>query len=95
MPRGNLSGVDQCLRRNRGGEGGKLHGVSEIGEPLNETLFLLLLVAAMDVVGAEILMHGSVLEHVVDGREDRRGDRLKAEYDGLMARGIGESQARP
>ena len=37
------------------------------------------LVALVEVVGAEILIHGSILQHVIDGREDGRSngyDRL-------------------
>src|ERR1700746_2234098 len=37
-------------------------------------MFLLVLVAPLEVIGAEVLIRLSLLEHVVDGGEDRGGD---------------------
>ena len=37
-------------------------------------MFLLVLVAALEVIGPKVLISLSVLEHVVDGSEDRGGD---------------------
>src|SRR5215510_13547308 len=38
-------------------------------------MFLLVLVAALEVIGAEVEIHLSLLQHVVDGGEDRGSDR--------------------
>ena len=50
-------------------------GVAEVGEPADEPPGLGLLGAPIEVVGAEVLVGGAVLEHVVGGGQDRGGDR--------------------
>src|SRR6516162_7806813 len=52
----------------------ELHSVPEVGQSFDEAVLLPFLVAGIEVVGAEVLVHRSVLEHVIDGREDRGGD---------------------
>ena len=55
-------------------QGGELHLVAHISQPLDKSIFLSLLAAAVEVVGAKIQIHGSVFEHVIDGREDGSGN---------------------
>src|ERR1700730_12239911 len=57
------------------GEGSERNGVPEVGQALNEAMGLLLLGATVEVIGAEVLICGSVLEHVIDGGEEGSGDR--------------------
>ena len=45
-----------------------------VSQSFDEAVFLPLLGTGVEVVGAEVLIHGSVLEHVIDGREDRSRD---------------------
>ena len=57
------------------GKGRELDGVPEVGQSLNEAALLPFFGAGIEVAGAEVLVHRSVFEHVIDGREDRGGDR--------------------
>src|ERR1700737_3650774 len=73
---------ERAQRRTRGrpsaplvGEGSERNGVPEVGQALNEAMGLLLLGATVEVIGAEVLICGSVLEHVIDGGEEGSGDR--------------------
>src|SRR5262249_32299481 len=56
------------------------NGVAQVSQALDESVFLLLLGSSIEVICAELLVEGSVLEHVIDGREDRRRDG----QDGLL-----------
>src|SRR4030095_10285067 len=53
------------------GERDEFHSIPEIGQALDEAVFLPFLGAGIEVVGAEVLIHRSVLEHMVDGAEHR------------------------
>src|SRR5262249_29875830 len=53
------------------GKGCELHRVPEVSKAFKETVLLPFLGVGIEVVGTEVLIHRSVLEHVIDGREDR------------------------
>src|SRR5262245_49042545 len=55
--------------------GGDLDGATEVFQPGDETADLAALGAAVEVVGAEVVIERSMFEHVVDGRENGGGDR--------------------
>ena len=50
-------------------------GVAKILQTPDKALGLRGLGAAVEVTGAEILVEGAVLEHVIDGGQDRGGER--------------------
>src|SRR5262245_35826321 len=52
------------------GKGCELHSVPEVSKAFDETVLLPFLGVGIEVVGTEVLIHRSVLEHVIDGRED-------------------------
>ena len=56
------------------GCGGELNGEPQVGKPLNEAAGGGGLVSAVEVVGAEVLVERSVLEHVIDGAQEGSGD---------------------
>src|SRR6516164_9398586 len=61
------------------GKWSQFDGIPELSQTFNEAVLLLLLGTAIEVVRTKIVKHGSVLEHVIDGREDgsrHRYDRL-------------------
>jgi len=51
-----------------------LHLITELCQSFNQAVFLPILGAAIEVAGAEIQIHRSVFEHLVDGRENGGGD---------------------
>src|SRR5262245_43123168 len=71
---GTLKRNDPSADATLASERDEFHSIPEIGQALDEAVFLPLLAACIEVVGAEVLVHGSVLEHVIDGGEDRGGD---------------------
>src|SRR5882724_13702227 len=56
------------------GERVDLDMITEVCELFDETVGLGLFRAAIEVVGAKILIEGPVFEHVIDGGEHRGGD---------------------
>src|SRR5215468_4749558 len=50
---------------------GQFHSKPEVSQAFDEAVPLLLLGAGIEVVGAEVLVRGSVLQRVIDGREAR------------------------
>ena len=76
-----------CHKHRSGGERGQCHSVAEISQSFYQTLFLLGGRAAIEVIAAEVLVHRSILEHVIDGGEHRgrdREDRLLVATASLM-----------
>jgi len=66
-----------CWRRHRHGSGGErldLDSVAKVGQTFDQAVFLLVGGTAIEVIAAEVLVHRPVLEHVVDGGEDRGCD---------------------
>ena len=57
-----------------GGEGLDLHSVAKVSQAFDQASFLLVVGATIEVTGAKVLIHGPVLEHVIDGRKDGGGD---------------------
>src|SRR5215472_10692739 len=53
------------------GKGCERHRVPEVSKAFEETVLLPFLGVGIEVVGTEVLIHRSVLEHVIDGREER------------------------
>src|SRR6516164_5928234 len=49
----------------------QFHSIPEVSQAFDEAVPLLFLGAGIEVVGAEVLVRGSVLQRVIDGREDR------------------------
>jgi hypothetical protein len=47
-----------------------LYSVSEICQALDRRVLLRVLGSPIELIATEILLHRSVLEHMVDGRED-------------------------
>src|SRR5271157_5949734 len=50
-----------------GGERLDLHRVAKIGQAFDQAVFLLVGGTAIEVIGAKVLVHRPILEHVVDG----------------------------
>ena len=55
--------------RSSDGKGVDLYGISKICQALDQPVLLLVLGSSIEVIATEILIHRSVLEHMVDGRE--------------------------
>src|SRR6202451_4230501 len=51
-----------------------LDGVAKVSQAFDQVCFLLVGRTAIEVIGAEVLVHRPVLEHVVDGGKDRGDD---------------------
>src|SRR5258707_15772169 len=64
----------RCHKRGSGGERLEFDGVSEVCQGFDQACFLPVCGTTIAVIGAEILIHRAVLEHVVDGGEDGGGD---------------------
>src|SRR5258708_34921297 len=64
----------RCHKRGSGGERLEFDGVSEVCQAFDQACFLPVCGTTIEVIGAEILIHRAVLEHVVDGGEDGGGD---------------------
>jgi hypothetical protein len=50
----------------RGGDRLDLHRVAKVGQAFDQAIFLLVGGTAIEVIGAEVLVHRPILEHVVD-----------------------------
>src|SRR5512144_1465729 len=77
-----------CLTRNKSGRLGERRDVDRDAEVLgacDEASGLRLLGSLVEVAGAEILVFGAVLEHVVGSRQHRGGDRA----DGFLGAATG------
>ena len=62
--------------------------VAELGDLADEAADFRLGTSAVEIIGAEVLVDGSVAEHVIDGGEDRGGhgaDRLLRAASGFEA----------
>src|SRR6516162_3629381 len=57
-----------------GGEDFELHHVTKVSQAFDQASFLLVVRAAVKMFATEVLIHRSILKHVVDGREDRGCD---------------------
>src|SRR5262249_52738560 len=53
------------------GKGCEFHSIPEVGKAFEETVLLPFFGVGIEVVGTEVLIHRSVPQHVIDGREDR------------------------
>ena len=62
-------------------DGSDLDGKSEILQAGNEAMDLLSLTPFVEVMGAEVLIEGSGLQHLIGGREDRGGDPATRLFD--------------
>ena len=56
-------------RHDSGGDRREFCGVAEFGQTLDQALLLDLVGAPIEIVAAKVLVHRSILEHVIDGGE--------------------------
>jgi hypothetical protein len=78
-------GTDVPLGRSRL----KCDSVTEVGQAFEEAIRLLGLGAAVEVPGAEVLISGTVLEHVINGRENLQEPWVKLVF------GLTRTKERP
>jgi hypothetical protein len=55
-------------------EGLEFHGITGLLQAHDQAIFLLVGGVTLELVAAEILIHRAILEHVVDGGQDRGDD---------------------
>jgi len=60
----------RCHKHCSGGDRPNFHGVVKLSQAFDQACFLLVGGTAIEVIAAEVLIHGPVLEQVIDGGKD-------------------------